>query len=126
GRPLVVRFGDARGSYDDFFVVFRGTARNWHVDEQTLRINIRDFGYRLEAPVGGSIYGGTGGVDGGDDLKGKRKPRLFGLCLNITPAFVSSAALLYQVNDGPVQEIDDVYVRGAALGFDRDYASSAL
>ena len=74
----------------------------------------------LEVPACTNLYGGTNvlpnGADGvTTDLKGSRKPRLFGTVLNIVPVCVNTVLLIYQVNDGPVHSIDAVYSRGAPV-----------
>lgn len=129
GRRLVLKVGDQRRidstGYDGFFTVFDGIATGSHVEEGVMRVYLRDRTYQLEVPASSSIYGGTGGVDGTDDNKGKRKPRAFGYCSNVTPAFISPTLKLFQVNDGAVQAISAVYSRGNAVTFDQDYASTS-
>jgi hypothetical protein len=92
GRRVVISIGDERNvattGFDGFHTVFDGTATGIHVEEDSVRVLLRDNTYKLETPVQRSIYGGTGGLDGTEDLKGKRKPRALGYCPNVTPAFV--------------------------------------
>ncbi|WP_099866074.1 hypothetical protein [Pararhizobium haloflavum] len=125
GRRVTVKLGDANGPYDAFGTIFDGTATGWHVDEDSLFVDLRDFGYQLEVPAQPNTYGGEGDTDGGENIKGKRKPRAFGYCRNVTPAFLEPQKLLYQVNDGPVEEIVAVYARGVSLTKGVDHATVA-
>jgi hypothetical protein len=56
-----------------------------------------------------NVYAGTGGVDGGADLAGKRKPLCFGNPRNVSPVLLVPSLLIYQVHDGSVAGIDNVY-----------------
>jgi hypothetical protein len=105
--------------------VFDGIATGIQVQEGVLRVFLRDGTYKLEVPVQSASYGGTGGLDGTSDLKGKRKPRAYGYCSNVTPALVDPTTKLFQLHDGPVQAISAVYNRGAAVTFDQNYATAA-
>lgn len=124
GRRVVVKVGADGAAYNSFRTLFDGSATDWAVEEDVLRVSLRDNGYKLEVPAQPNLYGGTGGTDGGDDLKGRRKPRAFGRLLNVTPAFEIPAELLFRVNDGPVSAIGPVYDRGVALTFAADYPST--
>lgn len=130
GRRLVLKVGDERriktAGYDGFYTVFDGIATGIHVEEGVMRVYLRDRTYQLEVPVSSLIYGGTGGLDGTADNKGKRKPRALGYCANVTPAFISPTLKMFQVSDGPVQAIPAVYSRGNAVTFDQNYATAAL
>lgn len=126
GRVINLKLGRSTDSYDDYFPVNTITASDWNVDESDVSIMLRDYGYKLDVPIQPNLYGGTGGVDGGSDLSGKRIPRCWGKVLNILPPLVVPGTLIYQVNDGSVQDITAVYDRGAALTKGSDYASYAL
>lgn len=66
------------------------------------------------------------GIEGGPDLKGKVKARVFGYCREISPALVNGAKLIYQVNDGAVFAVPMAYDRGAPLTFNTtEYVSQA-
>lgn len=76
-------------------------------------------------PLSKNVYGGTGGEDSGDDLKGKRKPFYFGHGSNVTATLVIPASLAYQLHDGPIHAVAAVYIRGVAQVFSADYATVA-
>ena len=76
-------------------------------------------------PASLNVYAGTGGEEGGPDLKGKRKPRGFGHVGNASPPLVIPPALAYQLNDGRIDAVTAVYIRGVAQIFAADYATVA-
>jgi hypothetical protein len=132
GRRIVVKYGqidpatDIPATYDTYPSLLDGMAEDWHLDDATLRISIRDNGFKLDVPASPNTYGGTGGADGTADMAGKRKPLAFGVVNNITPAQVNPANLTYQAHDGSVTAFVTVYDSGYALvGPDIDYPSYA-
>lgn len=125
GRPITIKVGRKEDSYDDAFTLARLTASGWDIGTDVITIDLEDFSYKLEVPMQPNVYGGTGGVDGGADLAGKRKPLCFGNTLNVTAVTLVPNLLIYQVHDGAVQAIDVVYDRGIALTAGSDYATYA-
>lgn len=128
GANLTVKVRKHGRPYEEAIVLFSGLAESWTVAEQNVIVRILDSSFRLNVPAQPDIYAGTGGLEGGDDLAGKRKIRTFGECSNITPAALIPQELVYQVNDGAVQDIPAVYDRAAALTIDTtpDYPNSTL
>lgn len=57
-------------------------------------------------------YAGTGGEEGGPDLTDQFRPRLYGHRRSVAPVLVDAAKLIYQINDGPMQEVLGVRNRG--------------
>jgi hypothetical protein len=125
GRPITIRMGPRAAAYNNMFRLARLTARGWNIGSDTIDVDLEDYSYKLEVPMQSNIYGGTGGVDGGADLAGKRKPLCFGNTLNVTAVVLVPNLLIYQVHDGAVQAIDVVYDRGIALTLGSDYATYA-
>ncbi|WP_409264525.1 hypothetical protein [Pseudomonas sp. KCJK9000] len=115
GRRVTVKVGTADFAYGEFGVVFDGTARGWEVDEDRVRLLVRDFGYKLEIPVQRWLYSGEGGLAGDANVIGRPKPLLYGKCLNVSAVLIDATQLLYQVHDGNLRSIDAVYDRGALL-----------
>jgi hypothetical protein len=126
GRNISVKIGRPSDPYNNFYTVFSGTASDWSVEEDLVKIFLIDNSYRLGVTLQPNLYGGTGGSDGGTDLFGKRKPRAFGYVNNVSPPCVVPASLIYQVHDGSVSAITAVYDRGSVLTFSADYATYAL
>lgn len=126
GRDITVKIGTPDTPYDDFYTIFSGTAADWSVEEDVVRIELVDNGYKLSVPAQPNVYGGTGDLDGTSDLAGKRKPRSFGYVKNVSAPLVIPGSLTYQINDGPVEDITAVYDRGVSITKGVNYASSAL
>lgn len=117
GRRIVIRSGRRGWPYADFETLFDGTADGWRAEDQAVRVRLRDNSYRLDVPLQENLYKGTGGLEGGDDLRGKPKPLAFGDLAgqNIPAILVDPNRLIYQVHDGQISELFRVYDKGAPL-----------
>lgn len=115
GRQIRVLFGPFMGAYSDFKVIADVVGVAWEADDLAVRINLRDRTYSLDTPLQNTLYTGAGGAEGTEDVEGKPKPLLHGRCRNISPTLVDPTNLIYQVHDGEVEAVDDVFDRGAAL-----------
>lgn len=123
GRDQEIRIGTRDVPYRDWFTIFKGTAAGFHL-EDTLYIDLQDYGHKLDVPLQPNLFAGTGGKEGGDDLKGKPKPRAYGYCENVTPVLVDATTLLYCVHDGRVQDIA-VFADQVALTNEGDVVDAA-
>lgn len=132
GRPVVLRLFTEGTPYASMPIIFTGTVDGPpEVTRKTLTLRLKDKQQVLELPACTNRYGGTNvlpnGVDGvAGDLKGKRKARAYGVVLNITPDCVNTSLQTFQVNDGPVADIQAVYDKGAPYTKGADHATSAL
>lgn len=121
GRPVVVREGLASWPLSKFAVVITGTAEQPEASWDNVVIRLRDRTAELAVPVQPHRYAGNnvlpGGVEGGPELAGKPKPRLLGVCNNVTPVCVNTSMLIYQINDGSLVEITAVYDSGVPLEY---------
>ncbi len=124
-RPVTVRYGDRTAAYATFVTLFAGSGLLWERTADALRLTVRGRDYLLDVPLQPTLYGGTGGADGGAELKGKPLPQLYGICRDVTPVALVPSLLIYQVHDRAVFAIDAVYDRAQALTFAADYASYA-
>ena len=115
GRAVRLLIGPRDGLYSDFGLVFKGVFNRATLTERDLRISVSDGLAKLELPIQPNVYAGTGGLEGGADLKGKPKPLTWGAVYNITPVLVDAANLIYQVHDGAIDAVSAVRDRGVAL-----------
>lgn len=115
GRAITIKLGGPEFAYADFGTVFEGTAASIAISKDRVVITLKDLQETLKLPLQGVLYGGTGGTDGGDDLEGKPKPLCYGEAYNISPVLCDSSNLIYQINDGTIQEILAAYDKGARL-----------
>jgi hypothetical protein len=97
----------------DLAPVFSGVAGDWSLDEQTLRLPVRDWSALLERPWAAGVYTGGGGAAGTPDLAGTPVPRLRGAVREITPVLIDAAHRVYQYTDGP-GVVTALYERGLA------------
>ncbi|RAI34517.1 hypothetical protein [Rhodoplanes serenus] len=125
GQEIEIRMGDRRRPLSEWRVILKGYTVDMNMDRDQVRFSLRDSGHRLDVPASPNVYAGTGGTEGGEDLKGKRKPRVFGHAPNVSAPLVIASSLAYQLNDGPMHAVTAAYVRGVALTPTSDHASVA-
>ena len=92
--------------------LFTGIATPWFCSDTSLDVPIRDATYWLERPAQTALYGGTGGLDGGTDIKGLPKPKTRGSVRQVTPVLVDAVNRIYQWTDNR-GVISAVYEGGA-------------
>lgn len=124
GRAVRVKVGKITRNRDgtrtfpalaDLQTVFDGQALGWEIGDGTARLRIRDQGYRLNVPLQSSRYAGSGGTEGGSDLKDRVKPILYGYCEHVTPVYLGLIGGKATYDIGPVASVAGVYEGGAAL-----------
>ena len=131
GRPVTIRAGHG-GAYPAAFpVVLTGTVESIEATRVSLIIRLRDLQYVFARAALQHRYAGTNvlpvGLEGtADDLKGKFKPKAYGMVFNVPVPIVNTSKLTYQVSDGPVDSIAAVYDKGGQITAGANFASSAL
>lgn len=126
GRPLAIWRAQSWTAKSAATQVFAGTVDGLEPDEVNVSLRLRDRQALLERPLQSTLYEGTGGVEGGADLAGKRKPLAYGRVFNAPGVLIDAANLVYQLHDGPVNAFTAVRDKGVALdaGTDRaDYSA---
>lgn len=117
GRRAQLFVGRPTDQRADFGLVLSGVVQadgtSFGLNTATLRLS--DGAAKLDRVVNATTYLGTGGTEGGTDLKGKPKPKCFGYAKNFSPPLVDSANLIYQVHDGAISDVPQAYDRGVAL-----------
>jgi hypothetical protein len=117
-RVLMGRKDDARAVFGTLFAGIVQSVSTSQLDGKSagaMTFSLSDGLARLAVPVQATRYLGTGGTEGGDDLKGKPKPRAHGKVFNVTPPLVDSVNLIYQVNALQINDVPAVRDRGVAL-----------
>lgn len=126
GRRARILIGRETDALADFGVLFTGVVQSATVNEGAMEIRLSDGGAKLLRRLANeAAYAGSGGLEGGDDLKGKNKPVALGYCANVAPPLVDSAKLIYQVHDGQISDVPAAFDRGVALTQAADYADAA-
>lgn len=113
----------------DYSLIYRGTIKLITSTFDTLKIQISDKMQSLEKPLLQTKYLGNNvlpnGLEGvAGDIKGERKPRVYGAPKNFSPYLVNTASLIYQVSDKPCT-VSAAYSRGVPWTFSGNYATIA-
>lgn len=136
GKEAIMYIGEKDDEYNDLIVVARGVASNALVGEDTTQLGWQDKTKILDNPLSEGIFAGTNsgttGLEGlSTDIKGQRKPRAWGQCIDIQPVLLNAPLRIYGWNHNrsgtriATQTINAVRVRGSAWTFTSDYANSA-
>ncbi|MCA3380207.1 MAG: hypothetical protein ING08_08180 [Roseomonas sp.] len=123
-RVLSVPVTDAMASTRDLAsaaVPFVGIIRQVdRTGEFSSRLALNDITERLATPLQPTLYQGTGGTEGGTDLKGKPKPVTLGQVFNIAPVFLGNVDLgagslpTYQSHWRGIEGHDAIRIRGVS------------
>jgi hypothetical protein len=116
GRDIRILWTDVEDpEYSDFDEVLVATMEQAFADGDEISIKVRDLKYQLDVPLQTTKFDGTGDLEGAEDLKGKPKPLVFGTVQNVSPVLVNAPKRIYEVHDGLLEAIPDVYDRGITL-----------
>ena len=121
GRSITQYRGDEGSAFPGGYTkVLVATMEQAVPDLRSYRIKIRDRQDEVDIHLQPTKYAGNNALPAGlegvaGDLKGKPKPLLYGVVKNISPPQVNTSRLIYQVNDGAVASIDEVYDSGIKL-----------
>ncbi len=121
--------GDDSGIYSAFSTWLKGKIEQPVFDFDTIVFRLRDRTTELDVQVQSSVFAGTNsgstGIEGlPADIKGRTKPRIFGICYNIAPVLLNSASLIFGVNfdaagaTAAVNSFDAIYEGGNLLTLD--------
>lgn len=130
GRAITIKAGEDGAAYADMVTVLVGTMDQIQCDGlATLTIRIRDRLHELDKPLLTNTYTGgnslPAGLEGVEDLAGKRKPRVYGAAANISPPCVNTSRLIYQVSDIACYSVTNIYDQGVLLTKGSDYTSQS-
>ena len=132
GQLLTLRYGEDDAAYPSGFdTVFSGTVASSQFNLNTVIFKVRDKQQSLNIPVCDTRYAGDNSLPNGlegtpSDIGGSVKPCCFGSVFNISPIFINTSKLTFQVNDGAVNDIGAVYDRGVSITKSTNHATSAL
>ena len=131
GRTMILKRGNPDMPYSTFSTVLVATVESVAMERERISFRLRDKAVTLDTPFSSAKYAGTNvlpnGIEGtADDLKGQAKPRIFGRIALMAPKLVNTSKLIYQVNDGAVDAVVNVFDAGAYLTkVATDYTSQA-
>lgn len=99
----------------DLQPVFAGLGTLWQAGRRTLTIPLLGALSWLDVTMAARVYGGTGRLDGDENVSGRVMPTLRGTAANITPVLIDAVNYVYQVSDAPA-EISALYEGGFTGG----------
>jgi hypothetical protein len=117
GGAVVNLYSAAAGTAWPWPLIFTGVVDSFGNDTEKLslscKINIAPFSKAALT----ATYLGTGGAEGGVDLKGKVKPWCLGGPRNVEPVLIDAINAVYQVSGyGAITGFDGVFEKGASFG----------
>ena len=121
GRSITQYRGDEGSAFPGGYTkVLVATMEQAIPDRRSYRIKIRDRQDEVDIPLQPTKYAGNNALPAGlegvaDDLKGKPKPLLYGVVKNVSPPQVNTSKLIYQIHDGALDSVDEVYDSGIRL-----------
>lgn len=129
GRTLTIKRGKQTDSYASFSTILVSTVESVAMERERVSVRLRDRTYLLDKPFDTTKYDGSNTLPNGfegtaDDIKGQSKPRIFGRIALMTPVLVNTSKLVYQVNNGAVDAVINVFDSGAYLSRGTDYANT--
>ncbi len=132
GQRLAVRIGDDQGPYETFTTLLVGTMEQAEFTWTELVLRIRDRQAELDRPVQTHLFAGTNagsplaGIEGRQgDIKGSPKPLCYGAVFRVPAIPVNTEKLIFQVHDGPIEDVPAAYDNGVLLTKGADYASQS-
>lgn len=88
GRRVRVWMGGEGFNLADFGLIFTGTAQGLSWSDEEITVELRSLEYMFDRECQTNTFAGTGGVEGTDVLKGKRKPRGYGFVQIAEPEYL--------------------------------------
>lgn len=131
GRALTIILGTvSQGSAPVWTTILTGTVEQPEISWDKVFLRLRDRLAELDKHACQTLYLGNNSLPSGlegvaGDIKGNRKPRLYGTVFNITPVLVNTSRLIYQVSETAINTVSACYDRGSALTKGTDYTSQS-
>ena len=116
GAVVTIYEGDIGDAWP-WTTVFTGIVDTFTNDAERLSLRLKVNTAPFGVPALTATYAGTGGKEGGADLKFKVKPWCFGAASNVQPVLIDVTNSVYQVSAyGPINGVTACYERGASFG----------
>ena len=106
---------------------FKGRITSYGGEWPTLDLSAQVDTEPFNVDVLTSTYAGTGGAEGGSDIKGKVKPLALGWPRNVEPVLINAVDSVYQFSAyGAIEAVETLYERASAFSASSgDYANYA-
>ncbi len=126
GRSIRVELGGPLFERADYGIIFDGLTEAAEYTDNEVTIRVTDLQGLLEKPLWRPVYLGTGGLEGGVDIKGLLKPLAYGPVRNADLVFIGivDGRFVYQFHDGQVGAYDAAFHLVRDSGNPLTYAAS--
>lgn len=126
GAPVEI-FAETAGTAWPWTRRFKGRVKSYSRAKQSFTITAEIDQEPFSAKVLSATYAGTGGIEGGGDIKGKVKPLAIGWPKNVEPVLINAVDSVYQFSAyGAIEAVTALYERGSSFGAaTADYADYA-
>ncbi len=123
----VTFYGGSSGTAWPWTILFVGKVDRFQAEGNRLTLTAKVNTEPFEADVLTARYAGTGGAEGGADIKNQPKPWVFGRAANVEPILIDATNNVYQFSGyGPIEAVTTLYERGSDFGAKvADHASYA-
>lgn len=126
GAPIEI-YAEESGTAWPWAAKFKGRISGFSRRNEVLSINSAIDTEPFDKNILTATYAGTGGAEGGSDLKGRLKPLVIGWAKNVEPVLIDTVNNVYQFSGyGAIEEVSNLYERAADFGASvGDYATYA-
>lgn len=117
GANVSVYVGEVGGSWSFATPFMTGRVTSMAGEYPRLALQVQVDAEPLSANVLTATYAGTGGAEGGADIKNRVKPLAIGWVMNAEPVLIDAANSVYQFSAyGAIEAVTTLYERGASFG----------
>lgn len=126
GAPVEI-YAEEPGTAWPWATRFKGRVASYSRRNDVLTINATIETEAFDKNILTTTYAGTGGAEGGADLKGRLKPLVIGWAQNVEPILIDTVNNVYQFSGyGAIEAVSVLYERAASFGASiGDYATYA-
>lgn len=130
GRMMVI-YRVENGDYASKTNYISGLIESATISYDRVVISFSDNSFYLKEDIQDNFFLGDNsagnGVEGeAENIKDTPKPLAYGKVVNATPVLVNSAKRIYQLHDGSIDSVANVYDGRTAFSFQQDVANSSI
>lgn len=117
GAPVTVWRGEIGAAFGAWTKLFQGQVDSYGFKDGKMQIAAKVNSEPFEQNILDATYAGDGLAEGGEDIRDKVKPALFGYCRNVEPVLINAVDNVFQVHGyGSIEDVVMVFERAAEFG----------